>query len=100
MQIVERIAEHYEVQHVELGRVYKWCPECVVIECECGKRTTHTRAALIGSEVTACECGSGRDGMARIREELVFELLDENYEASHYPWRYWHSSAADTGIPF
>ena len=33
------------------------------------------------------------------KEELVLELLDEEYEVHHHPWRYWHPPK-DTGIPF
>ena len=97
MQLIERVAEHYEVQEVELGRVYKWCPECVVVECKCGKRAVHKRAQLIGLEVTACECG--KDEMARVREEVVFEVIEEDYEATHHPWRYWRPPPG-SGIPF
>ena len=40
MQVIERVAEHYDTQEVEFGRTYRWCPECVVVECKCGKRKT------------------------------------------------------------
>jgi hypothetical protein len=34
VKIIERIPAHYETQEVEdLGRVYSWCPEQVVLEC-------------------------------------------------------------------
>src|SRR5918992_1453256 len=59
MMIIERAKAHYEAQDVEFGRVYKWCPECVVVECECGKRSTHKGSDLIGSEII-CECGEDR----------------------------------------
>ena len=97
MRVVERIAEHYDAQEVEFGRVYKWCPELVVVECDCGERVTLKRADLIGSKVTACECGA--DLAAGIREELVPQLPHQDYEAAHHPWRYRYSSA-DTGIPY
>ena len=46
MKVIERIEEHYEVREVEggLGRAYKWRPKQVVLECDCGKRSTHNRA--------------------------------------------------------
>jgi hypothetical protein len=85
MRVIERLAEHYEVQELPFARVYRWTPENVVVECKCGKRTTHTRSEIIGSEVTSCGCGE--DPAAVIREELVIELLDEEeYEAHHHPW--------------
>jgi hypothetical protein len=84
MRVIERLAEHYDVQELPFARVYRWTPEDVVVECKCGKRMTHKRSELIGSEVTSCGCGE--DHAARIREELVIELIDEEYEAHHHPW--------------
>ena len=97
MRIIERVAEHYDTQVVEYGRVYRWQPESVVVECSCGKRMTFERSELIGSTVTTCECG--KDSTATIREKVVIQLLDEDYEAHHHPWRYWHTTK-DTGIPY
>ena len=66
-----------------------------MFECECcGKRSTHIRSALIGSLIT-CECD--KDHTARIREELVFQVLDE--DENPYPWRDLHPSEG-TGILF
>ena len=76
MRIIEHTEAHYETQNVEFGRVYKWHPESVTVECEeCGKKSTYTRASLIDSLIT-CECG--KDHTARIREELVLQVLDED----------------------
>jgi hypothetical protein len=36
VQVIERVAEHYDTQEVEFGIIYHWCPECVVVECKCG----------------------------------------------------------------
>ena len=95
MWILEHTEGHYETQDVEYGKVYRWCPESVMIECEeCGKRSTHIRTALIGSLIT-CECG--KDHTARVREELVFQVLDEGDDL--HPWRDLHLSEG-TGIPF
>jgi hypothetical protein len=96
MQVIERIAEHYDVEEVPFGRDYRWSPEQVVLECsKCGKRTAHKRSEILGSGVLRCECGKGNT--ARVREELVTRLIDEEYEAHHHPWRYWHTT--DSGIP-
>jgi hypothetical protein len=96
-KIIERVAEHYDTQEMEFGRTYIWCPECVVLECtKCGKKMTLTRSELIATQPD-CECGKGHT--ASVREEVVLELLDENYEGHHHPWRYWHTTK-DTGIPF
>ncbi len=94
--MIECTEGHYEVQKVSYGEAYIWCPESVVVECKCGKRATHKRADLISRKMSACECGE--DDMAGIREEVALELVeDEDYEAKHHPWRYWHPSA-DSGI--
>ena len=87
MRVIERIAEHYDVQELPFARVYRWTPEDVVVECsKCGKRTTHTRSEIIGSEVTSCGCGE--DDTAHIREELVIQVIDEEYDAHHHPWEH------------
>ena len=96
MQVIERIAEHYDIQETDFGRIYRWCPECVVMECKCGKRKTLNRSELIKAN-SACECGT--DNAASVREEVVLELLDKDYEVHHHPWRYWHTTN-DSGIPF
>ncbi|HZB82089.1 MAG TPA: hypothetical protein VE288_04470 [Rubrobacteraceae bacterium] len=85
MRVVERVAEHYNVQEMPFGRDYRWSPEQVVLECsKCDKKITLKRSEIIGSEVISCECGKG--DTARIREELVTQLVDEEYEAHHHPW--------------
>ena|SRR5947209_4008865 len=97
MRVIERIAEHYDIQESPFGRAYRWSPEGVVVECsKCGKRGTYKRSQIIDSTVTECKCGKGH--AERIREELVIQVLDEEYEAHHYPWRHWHTTK-DTGIP-
>ena len=42
MEVIERVQPHYEVQEVEFGKLYKWRPERIVLECECGKRLSLT----------------------------------------------------------
>jgi hypothetical protein len=96
VKIIERIPAHYETQQVaqDLGRVYRWCPEQVMLECSgCGVRKTFERSMLIASLVK-CDCGASCS--ARAREELVIEQLAE--EKLIHPWRYWRSKE-DAGIP-
>ncbi|MDQ3943489.1 MAG: hypothetical protein M3254_10365 [Actinomycetota bacterium] len=94
MRVIEHAEAHYETQDVEFGRVYKWCPECIVVECECGKRSTYRGSDLTGS-VIVCECGEDR--AVDLGEEVAGQMLKDD-EAVH-PWRYWRSSETD-GIPF
>lgn len=85
MQVIERTEGHYDVQEVEFGTVYRWCPECVVVECVCGERLILTR-----SEST-CECGT--DHTSVVGEELAARRLGD--ETIH-PWRY-SGDREDTG---
>jgi hypothetical protein len=99
VRIVERVAGHYEVQEVEFGKVYLWCLAGVVVECECGERSTFKSSDLLSGSVTICECG--KDHTSGIREELRDEVgghLFKDDEVVH-PWRYWHTSE-ETGLPF
>ena len=75
---VERTEGHYEVQEVEFGRVYRWRPERVVVECECGERLSLT------TSTTTCRW-CGMDHAAVVSGELAVRRLGE--EALH-PWRY------------
>lgn len=78
VQVTERTAGRYKVQEVEFGTVYRWCPECVVVECDCGER------AILTTSMTLCrECGA--DHAATVQEELnICQLRDE----IAHPWRY------------
>ncbi len=98
MHLIERTPEHYDELEVdEIGHLYRWCPECVVLECDsCGKRTTLKRSELISS---GFECECGKDNAASVREEVVLQLVGEEYEARHHPWRYWDTSEETAGIP-
>ena len=98
MRIVERIPAHYyEAQEVEdIGRVYRWCPEQVVLECgACGTRKTFKRSSLLTS-IVACECGARCS--ASVHEELIAEQPRAEDERRVRPWRYWQTEES-TGIP-
>lgn len=86
---IERTEGRYEVEEVEFGRVYKWRPASVSVECECGAKLAFTES------VTTCEwCGA--DYTATVSEELAGRLLGD--EALH-PWHSWRPLAGG-GIPF
>ena len=66
-KVIERIEAHYETQDAEMGKVYRWCPESVVVECNCGKRATFST-----SSVSACSrCGEDH-------VDIVGEVLEED----------------------
>jgi hypothetical protein len=57
VKATERIREHYDVEEVEFGKIYKWCPEGLIVECECSQRRTVKRAELLSGLLSTCECG-------------------------------------------
>jgi hypothetical protein len=90
MKVVERVQPHYEVQEMEFGKVYKWRPERVVVECQCGQRLS-----LTASTTSSCvECGT--DHTIAVKEASTDGWQsDENL----HPWRYSEESE-DIGLPF
>ncbi len=75
---MQSITGHYETEEVAFGVVYKWCPECVVIECDCGERQTFT-----GLRTVCGRCGT--DHAYTIRQELAALRVEYKDER---PWRY------------
>jgi hypothetical protein len=74
--VIERTEGHYEVHEMPYGRDYAWCPDCIVVECECGERLVLTRSE------TACRCGA--DHAALVREELTEPRPSKKIP---HPWR-------------
>ena len=81
--MIECTEGHYEVQRTSYGEAYVWCPECVVVQCDCGER------AVLRTSETVCSCGA--DHAALFREELASRGVSDG--ASH-PWeaeyQEWH----------
>jgi hypothetical protein len=86
----ERTEGHYDVQEVEFGKVYRWRPERVVLECDCGEVLSLTNS------MTSCNRCSA-DHAAVVREELAAAERSED-EALH-PWRY-DGDPEDASLPF
>ena len=80
VRVIERSGGRYEVQEVEFGRVYKWCPECFVIECDCGEMTILTPSMAI--------CGCGADHTSLVRGELLSWGTRSLGDKTLHPWRY------------
>jgi hypothetical protein len=51
-KVIEHAEAHYEVQNVEFGKVYRWCPERAVDKCNCCETPT-----LTTFRTTCGECG-------------------------------------------
>ena len=85
-QIIERVNAHYEVQAVEMGTVYRWCPESVVIECDC-EQTFTTEGAMVascprcGAEHTAGVPHRELGGKKPLAEEEAYRPVRREYEA-------------------
>jgi hypothetical protein len=90
-KVIERLEACYEVQEVDFGKVYKWCPECIVVECECGQGLSFT------TFTTSCvECG--RDHGLVVKEAST----DNRHQSDQtlHPWRYYSSEGReDAGLP-
>ena len=79
--VIERIEGHYEVHQTPYGRDYAWCPECIIVECDCGERLTLTASK------TTCRCGADhttsvleRLAVRRAGPEAHAPLRDEHRE--------------------
>ena len=58
--VIERTEGHYEVEKVPYGKDFNWCPDCVVVQCDCGERLELT--------VMQTTCGCGADHATLVRE--------------------------------
>ena len=83
MEVLERLEGHYDAQEVPFGTVYRWCPECLVVECKCGKRLTLKRANLIDSRTAVCECGEDQEEVVGVGGQVMVEA-----DRAMHPWRY------------
>lgn len=88
---IERTGGHYEVQEVDFGKVYRWYPEHVNLECECGQRLNFTAVSV----ATCTRCGANH--AATIREEITAERLEDQ---TLHPWRYDTRDLEDAGLPY
>jgi hypothetical protein len=76
-KIIELVQAHYDVQEVEMGKVYRWCPANVLVECTCGEAPT-----LSTFRTTCYECGA--DHAAFVEEALQARPEDKG----DHPWHY------------
>ena len=91
-QVIEHLEEHYEVLEVPFGRVYKWCPDSAVAECDCGERFIFKISTLTKS-IAVCECGADhmvgfQGGYQSHQPEVLGRMLEKDHEAIHHPWRH------------
>jgi hypothetical protein len=91
MQVMKHLEGHYELQEVPFGRIYEWCPESVVVECDCGQRSILKVSALSGCGAL-CACGADlatviQENLEGHQPEVQGQMLSD-YEAVHHPWLY------------
>ena len=89
MKTIECTQGYYEAQEVAFGRVYRWHPESVVLECDCGERLTLTWS------MTTCD-GCDADHAAAVREELAARGVAD---VTAHPWRY-AGERENASLPF
>jgi hypothetical protein len=77
--MIERTEGHYEVQKSSYGEAYVWCPECVVVECDCGERPVLSASGTI--------CGCGTDHAALVRDVLASRSAPHPWDAEYHEWR-------------
>jgi hypothetical protein len=88
-KVIERLDACYEVQELEFGKVYKWQPERIVLECECGQRLS-----LTASSTSCIECS--RDHMVAVQKAST----NRHQSAQTLrPWRY-SEDREDVGLPY
>jgi len=83
-KVIEQVEAGYEVEEVEMSTLYRWCPESVVIECDCGQSFT-----VEGAKVASCpRCAANHSGgVGRglagkpVTEEEAYRLTRREYEA-------------------
>ena len=73
--VIEHVEGHYETHVVSYGQAYVWCPECVVVRCDCGEMVILTASDFV--------CGCGIDHEALVRETTASH--GPGHEAPH-PW--------------
>ena len=84
LKVLERVDARYDIEEVQRGKVYKWRPESVLIECECGEPAT-----LAASRITCEECSKEHAGL--LLEEALAEQRSSGQrleEEDLHPWRY------------
>jgi hypothetical protein len=91
-KVIECAKARYEVQEVEFGKVYKWRPERVVVECQCGQKLS-----LTASKTSCAECC--RDHVLAVQEASADGPQSDQ---TLHPWRYYSYSEdrEEDGLPF
>jgi hypothetical protein len=79
-RIIEGTKAHYETHEVPFGRIYEWHPEQIIVECDCGERSTLTAT----STTSPCRCGTDHSALIREIQKHKGSLPDK----SVHPWHH------------
>jgi hypothetical protein len=77
--VIECTEGHYEVQQTSYGEAYVWCPEHVMVGCDCGERP------VLSTSETVCSCGT--DHASLVRKVLASQRAPHPWEAEYDEWR-------------
>ena len=87
-QNIEIIEEaHYETCEVPFGRSYKWHPERMAVECDCGEELVFTGTDTL----TTCQCGTEYGDLVRGIRSREGRLQNKDVR----PWDYDVQDQAD-----
>jgi len=74
--VIECVKAHYEVQDLPMGKVYRWCPQSVVLECTCGEELS-----LTAFKTTCPHCAADYAAIAEAK------LVARPEDKGDHPWR-------------
>ena len=90
-KVIERARAGYGIEEAEYGKVYRWQPETVVVECGCGEE-----ASLTPSDTVCEECGAEHTWLV---QENLADLQPQGDEYLH-PWRYTENDEDKVALPY
>jgi hypothetical protein len=89
-KVIERVQARYEVQDVEFGKVYKWRPERIVVECQCRQKLS-----LSASATSCAACGTDHELAVKEASKTDGHQSDQTL----HPWRFVEDREEDAGLP-
>jgi hypothetical protein len=57
--VIGHVEGHYEPHILSYGQAYIWCPECVVVGCDCGEMV------ILTASESVCRCGVDHEALVR-----------------------------------
>jgi len=76
--MIECTKGHYEVQRTSYGEAYVWCPERVVVGCDCGE------SPILSTSGTVCSCGA--DHASLVRKVLASQTAPHPWDTEYDRW--------------